>query len=508
MKNSEETKKRGFLAWIERVGNKMPHPFKMFMQITAFVLVCSLAFSLLDVSATHPTTKDTIKVINLISIDGLLLFMGNFVKNFQNFPVLGLVLILGIGTGLCERTGLFSAAIKMGLANTKGNMVVFIIAIIGLLANQAGDVAFILIPPIAGAIFHGMGRHPVAGVFLGYATVGGGFTTTLIPSGMDVILTPVTIQAAKMIVPDFDMPILSGYYFLCVSALLCAAAATAVTVKVIEPMLGEYRSESGETAQDMRVSPEEARAVKRAGYAVLIFLVLLAAACVPASSFLRNAETKSLMIRSPFMANMQFYFIVVFVLAGLVYGKSIGKIHGVNDVVKLMEESVRTLVPFIVLVIAIGQFLFLFAQSNLGQILAIRGGEYLASLSVPIQLIAVLFVLLSAFVNLFIGSGSTKWMLLGPIFVPMFMQLNIHPALTQAIYRLGDSGTNHLTPLFAYFAILLSTTQRYNKNAGMGTLFSAMLPYAGAFLLVYALQVVVWITLNLPTGIGGGIWLN
>ncbi|GHT00327.1 aminobenzoyl-glutamate transporter [Synergistales bacterium] len=501
-------KKRGFLAWIERVGNKMPHPFKMFMEIAGVVLLLSLVLGLMEVSAVHPATKETIKVVNLVSFNGLLLFMSNFIKNFQNFPVLGIVLILGISSGICDRTGFFSSAIKMGLAQTRGNMVVFIIAIIGTLGNHFGDAAFILIPPIAGAIFYSLDRHPLAGVFLGYATVGGSFTTSLTPQGMDVILTPIGIQGARLLQPDFDMSPLSGYYFLCLSAILCAISATFVTIKIIEPMLGKYNSDEGDKSQGMQVTPEEAIAVKKAVKAVVIFFVIVAVASFPSNSFLRNAQTGSLVVGSPLVGNLTFFIFLIFLLMGLVYGVSMGKIRGMNDLIKMMEESTRTLVPFIVLVIAIAQFLFFFNESKLGQVLAIRGGEFLASLSAPTQVIAVLFLLLTAFVNLFIGSGSSKWLLLAPIFVPMFMQLNIHPAFTQIVYRLGDSCTNHLTPLFAYFAILLTTTQQYDKNAGMGTLFSAMLPYSATFLLVYGLQTVIWITLNLPTGIGGSIWMN
>lgn len=499
-------KRKGFLGWIERVGNKMPHPLALFMYITAIVLVLSLVLGLLGVSAIHPSTGEVVKVRNLLSVDGLLLFMTNFVKNFQTFPVLGIVIVLGIATGICEKTGFFSSAIKMGLANVKGNTVVFIIAFIGVLANQAGDAAFILVPAIAGAIFFGLGRHPLAGVFLGYASVGGGFSTSLIPGGWDVILTPVSITAAQSIDPLFDMTLLNGYYFLFVSAVLVTIAAGFVTIKIIEPMLGEYKGGDIEK-EDMTVTEEERKAVKKSGLAVLAFIVLLIVACIPSNSFLRNPENGSLIFGAPLMSSLQFFIITIFFLAGIVYAISMGKIRNVGDAANIMGESVSTLSGFIVLAVVIGQFLFLFGASNLAQVLAINGGQFLSTLPVPTQVIVVLYFLLVALVNLFIGSGSTKWLLLGPIFVPMLMQLDIHPAFAQAVYRLGDGVTNHLTPLFAYFAILLTTAQKYDKNAGMGTLFSAMLPYSLTFIVVYAVQIVVWMTFNLPLGVGGSIWL-
>lgn len=499
-------KKKGFLGWIERVGNKMPHPMALFMYITAIVLVLSMVLGLAGVSAIHPTTGESITVKNLLSIDGLLLFMTNFVKNFQNFPVLGVVLVLGIATGICEKTGFFSSAIKMGLANVKGNAVVFIIAFIGVMANQAGDAAFILVPAIAGAIFYGLGRHPLAGVFLGYAAVGGGFSTSLIPGGWDIVLTPISITAAQTMDSSFDMTLLNGYYFLFVSAILVTIAAGFVTIKVIEPMLGEYKGSDLEKA-DMTVTPEERKAVKKAGLAVLLLILAIIAAAFPANSFLRNPENGSLIFGAPLMRSLQFFIIVAFSLAGFVYAISMGKIKSVGQAADIMGQSVSTLSAFIVLAVVISQFLFLFDKSNLAQVLAIRGGQFLSTLPVPTQVIVILFLLLTALVNLFIGSGSTKWLLMGPIFVPMLMQLNIHPAFAQAVYRLGDCSTNHLTPLFAYFAILLTTAQKYDKNTGMGTLFSAMIPYSLTFLVVYAVQIIVWMTFNLPLGVGGSIWM-
>ncbi len=503
-----KSRNKGFLGWIERVGNKMPHPVALFMYIIGFVLILSCIFGLMGLSAIHPTSGETIVVANLLSVNGLLLFMQNFVKNFQNFPVLGIVTVLGIATGVCDRTGFFSSAIKMSLANVKGNAVVFIIAFIGVLGNQAGDASFILVPAIAGAIFYGMGRHPLAGVFLGYAAVGGGYTTSVIPGGWDVILTPITIASAKGISPDFDMPLISGYYMLFVSAILVTITAGLVTIKVIEPMLGKYHAEGAGDSTDMTVTPQERAAVKKAGLAVLVVLVAVVVACIPQNSFLRNPETGSMVFGAPLMSSIQFFIIIMFLLSGFVYGISMGKIKSIYDANTVMVDSVKTLAPFIVLAVVIGQFLFLFDQSKLGQVLAIKGGEFLAALPVPTQVIVVLFLLLTALINLFIGSGSTKWLLMGPIFVPMLMQLNLHPAFSLAVYRLGDCATNHLTPLFAYFAILLTTAQKYDKKAGMGTLFSAMIPYSATFFIVYAVQIVVWMTFNLPMGVGGAIWMN
>lgn len=499
--------KKGFFTWIESVGNKMPHPLALFLYITGIVLIMSFILGKLGISAIHPTTQETISVINLISLEGVLLFFSNFVNNLQNFPILGIVIILGVATGFCDRSGLFTSAIKMGLSNRKGNTAVYVIAAIGVLSNLAGDAAFILIPAISGAIFYGLKRNPLAGVFLGYASVGGGFSTGITPGSFDAIFTPISVKAASTIIPGFDMPLLNGYFFLCTSGIVVIIASALVTIKVIEPMFGEFYFKQ-ESQVEMEISFEEKRAVKKAGFSVLIFLILLIIACIPENSFLRNPENHSLIFGAPLMKCFQMIIAITFALPGLTYAISMKKIKNIKDIYEMMSESIASLSGFIALAIVIGQFLFLFNKSNLAQVLAIKGGNFLASLPIPAQLIVVCFLLLTAFVNLFIGSGGTKWLLMGPIFVPMLIQLNIHPAFTQAVYRLGDCSTNHLTPLFAYFAILLTTAQKYDKNTGMGTLFVAMLPYAFTFICLFALQIIIWMTFNIPVGPGGYIWLN
>lgn len=496
-----------FFTWIEKVGNKIPHPMALFLYIIFIVLALSCLLGNLGVSAIHPTTGKEISVLNLISLDGLKLLLPNFVNNFQNFPVLGIVIVLGVATGFCDRSGFFSAAIKMGLQGRKGNFAVYLIATIGVIFNVAGDAAFILVPAIAGAIFYGLRRNPLAGVFLGYASVGGEFSTGITPGSFDAILTPIANQAASTIIPGFDMPVLNGYYFLCVAGFVVIISASLVTIKIIEPMLGEYNF-TGEQINEAELTEEEKKAVKISIRNILIFLVLLILACIPQNSFLRNPENHSLIFGSLLMKCFQIIIIIIFSLAGLTYSIKLKKITSIKDTYEMMSDSIASLSGFIALAIIIGQFLFIFDKSNLAQILAIKGGNFLASLPIPTQMIIVAFLLLTAFVNLFIGSGGTKWLLMGPIFVPMLLQLNIHPALTQAVYRLGDCSTNHLTPLFAYFAILLTTAQRYDKNAGMGTLFAAMLPYSLTFLILFAIQIIIWVTFNIPVGPGGMVWIS
>lgn len=508
MGKSDQTKnvqKKGLLGWIEYWGNKMPHPLLLFTYLLIIVFLLSFIFHQMGVSTVHPSTGETIEVVNLLSVSGLISFMKGFVSNFQNFAVLGICLTLGVVTGLCDNTGFFSTAIKMSLGRVRGNLVVFVIAIIACIANQTSEAAFILLPAIAGAIFYGMGRHPLAGVFLGYASACSGFSTSILPGSAEVFLTPLVNDSAHMIDPNYNMSILGSYFFLFASAFIIAAVATFVTIRIIEPRLGEYKG-IDENIRSTEITPEQRSGVKKAGLGVLVYLVLLIVICIPKNSFLRG-ETGSLIDGAPLMDCLVFFLLLLFLIPGLIYGISTKQICKAADAANLLYDAVKPFAPFIVNAMIIAQFLKMFDQSNLGKVLAISGGQWLKTLPLPTTIIALVFVLLVAMINLLIASVTTKFLIFGPIFIPMLMQIGLNPAFVVALYRLGDCVTNNLTPMMPAFIILLGTCQKYDKDCGMGTVFSAMLPYTVGFFLMFAVQIVLWILFKIPVGVGTNAWL-
>lgn len=508
-KNSgAEKNNSGLLNFIEVVGNKMPHPLALFLQITLITIVLSFILSKFGVSAISPSNGEVIKVKNLLSIQTLADFMKNFMTNFQNFPVLTNVMILSMASGFAEKIGFFKTIIEMFLKDTKGNKVVFIAAFIASLGNMFGDSAFLVIPLILAALFKGVNRHPVAGLLLGYAAVGGGYGTAIIPGGWDITLTPIAISAARLIDPTFDMTYMSGYYFTFVSTFVIAITASFVTIKFIEPRLGKYTPNENEIEDENseKLTPEKINAAKKALIGLGIFIIIMIILCIPKSSPFRSA-TGSLVFGAPLMASLLTLVVLFFFIPAYIYARLTKQVTSMKDLANLLGEAVKGVVPFIVLSVVISQFLSFFAILNLGTILAIKGGELLRALAVPTPVVCILFLTLVAFINIFIISGSAKYLIFGPIFVPMLMQLGIHPAFTQVIYRMGDAVTNHLSPLNAFFIILLTLVQKYDKNVGIGTIFSYMLPYTIAYYIVISIFIIVWLLLGIDPGVGSTIFL-
>jgi len=302
------------------------------------------------------------------------------------------------------------------------------------------------------------------------------------------------------------MSMLSGYYVMVIGTLLIGAVSTIVTVYFVEPMLGTYHGSNIDDSFKI-VKPEEKIALKRAGAVMLAIVIVLIAICIPSNSIFRNPETGSLINGAPLMRCVVSLLFVIFFSGGMVYSVGVGKVKNMTQAMGMVNDTIRTLAPFIAMAVIIAQFLYFFNTSNLATILAINGGNWITSLRMPKIIIALIFFLFVALVNMFIGSASTKWLLLAPVFVPIMTQIGFHPAFTQVIYRLGDGVTNHITPLFVYFSILLTTAQKYDENAGFGTLIAGLLPFCIGYAILYALMIIAMVIFNLPLGPGGNVWL-
>ena len=304
---------------------------------------------------------------------------------------------------------------------------------------------------------------------------------------------------------------LSAYYALFFNAIAVTLVTTVVTVKLIEPRLGSYTGvPEGITPAEANtdVTPDQRVAAKKAGIATLIYLVILVILCIPSNSIFRNASTGSLLIESPLLDSINFLLGLLFLIPGIVYGKATGQIKNINDLVKIASDAVSDFSTFLVMAIVIGQFLAAFSDSNIGVLVGIKGGEALSALNLPPQLIILMFILMVCAINLLMSSCMSKFLILAPVFIPMLMQLNINPVFAFWVYRIGDGITNLVTPLDAVFIMLFATVQKYDKKATIGMLFKNLIPFSVAYFVVLGLAAVIWMTLDLPLGIGGQVWLS
>ena len=501
MSNSEN---KGFLGWVERVGNKIPHPFILFTWLIVFILAISFAGGMAGISVINPTNQEEVFIRNMISGEGVNFALQNAVRNFTGFAPLGLVLTMTLGIGLAEKVGLMSTFMRKTILGASPKLITIMIMFIGINGNIASDAAIVIIPAISAIIFLSIGRNPLAGIALGFAATTAGFSANFFIAGTDALLSGITNEASA-IVNAPEIPVTANWYFMIASTILLSIVGMLVNDRVVEPRLGVYQG-SKEVVRE-EISKDENKALRAAGIGLLVFLVIMTILAFPQNSFLRNPDTGSLINRSPLLSGIIPILLIMFLSTSIPYGKSIGTIKNSGDVPKYMSEAIKDMSSFIVLAFIIGQFIAFFNWTNIGLVLAVSGANLLESTGFTGIPLFIGFILLCTFINLFIGSGSAKWALLAPIFVPMLALIGYHPAFTQILYRIGDSTTNIISPLFPYFPIVLAFMNDYDEEAGVGTLLSSMIPYSLFMLVAWGILCIIWFILGLPLGPGGYIFI-
>jgi aminobenzoyl-glutamate transport protein len=492
-----------FLSYTEKAGNALPHPATLFALFAVSVLIISFIASLLGWQAVHPGTKEIIEPVNLLTVEGLHRIILEMVNNYTSFAPLGMVLVAMIGIGAAESSGLIGAGIRMLVLSVPQRLLTFVLVFAGVLSNAASDVGYVLLIPLGGIIFLAVGRHPIAGMAAAFAGVSGGFSANLVIGTVDPLLAGLSQEAANIMDPTYTVNPTANYYFMVVSTFIIALTGTWVTEKIVEPRLGKYEGEETDEKIE-RLSKNEKKGLVYSLVAAAVMLIIILWGMIPADGFFRS--TDGVILNSPLIKGVVALLFVVATVMGLAYGFGSGTFKNDSDVVNGMAKAMKTLGLYLVLVFFAAQFVAYFKWSNLGMIMAIRGADILSSSGLGVIPLMILFIILSASINMLMGSASAKWALIAPIFVPMFMLLGYSPELTQVVYRIGDSITNLISPMMSFFALIIAFFQKYEPKTGIGTIISTMLPYTIFFFIAWTILLIVWILLGLPLGPDAGLF--
>lgn len=523
-----------FLGWIERAGNKLPDPVFLFLYLVAGLILLSVFGAAMNWSAVHPTEIDpetgTNKVIaatSLLSAENIRKLWVEMPKTFTGFHPLGYVLVVMLGAGVAEKSGLFGAAMRAGVANAPTYLLTPIVALVAMMGNLAADAAYVVLIPLAGVIYAAAGRHPIAGIAAAFAGVSGGFSANLFPGQLDALLFGITQSAANTVFPDWQANIAGNWYFIVGMTVVFLPVIWYVTDKIVEPRLGAYRAEGAqaiaagmtmtetvdassvsESDISQPLSSDQRKGLRHAGLASLAVAALWMFMTLGPDTALIDETAPAESQLTPFYQSLVAGFMILFLLAGWAYGRATGIIKNHRDLVRMMSDSMADMAYFLVLAFAISHFVAMFGWSNLGLITAVHGSDGLNALALPAPLLLILVVLFTAALNLFIGSASAKWALLAPVLVPMLMLLGVSAEMTTAAYRVGDGATNIITPLMVYFPLILVFCQRWVKDFGIGSLAATMIPYSIGLLLIGMALVGVWVAAEVPLGPSAPVYLT
>lgn len=508
---NDSMKTTGFLGTIERVGNALPHPAMLFVIFCAIIIVISQIGASLGWSVDYFDARKgedvTATAVSLMNADGVRYMFNSATKNFTGFAPLGTVLVAMLGVGVAEWTGLINSTLKNLITSVPHNLLTAVIVFAGIMSNVASDAGYVVVIPLGAIVFAGAGRHPIAGLAAAFAGVSAGFSANLLIGTLDPLLAGITNEA--LIAGGIDYTVLptDNMFFMQVSTLLLTIVGTLVTEKIVEPRLGAYTGSYRPSAEPL--TTVERKGLRNAGIAFLIYVIVMGLLMFGPFQIFQEADAAGNVNINTFLGNgLLLGILLLFMIPGIAYGKTTGKIKTSNDLVKGMTEAMKSMGGYLVLAFFAAQFINYFNHTNLGLIVSVNGANLLQSIGFVGIPLVIAFVIVSAFLNLFIGSASAKWAIMAPIFVPMLFATGIAPEFTQLAYRIGDSTTNIITPLMSYFAMIVVFAQRYDEKSGIGTIIATMLPYSMIFLVCWILLLLVFAFTGLPIGPGASMMVS
>jgi aminobenzoyl-glutamate transport protein len=528
------------LDGIEKLGNKVPHPVLMFLYLIIIVIVLSHVMYLMGVSVTEqiavpvpadvefdyyedttapgvsvpaePYDEDyvieerTIAIRSLLTVEGLRFLFSSFVRNFQGFGVVAVTFIAMMGAGAAEGAGLMSAMIRKLVQVAPRKLIAFIIIFVGVLSSVASDAGYLILIPLGAAAFLSLRRHPLAGMAAAFGGVSAVFGVNLLLTPIDSMLTEITNEAIGL-TGGTPLTIVANFFFAVVSSVLIAIVATVVTERVIEPRLGVYVPEGGsgvETSgsEDDELSPAENRGLKFAVYGLLVVVVLIGLLTIPPGAPLRDPETGSIIGTTPFMDSLLFVITLIFLISGVCYGIGAGTVKSANDVIGAITKTFSGLAGLVFMLLMISQFIAYFNYTEMPTVAAITMAEALERANIGALPLLVGLIVVIMILNIIIPGVVPKWAIFAPVFIPIFFRLGVAPQTVLAAYRVGDSPLNVITPLMVYLPFVVTIAQRYQKNAGLGTIVALMLPYTLIIAVAWIILFIIWFVLGIPLGPG------
>ena len=502
-----------FLAAIEAAGNRLPDPAMLFL--SAMLLVWLISWLLAGHAFSVPALDGarTLAVENQLSGPNLATFLASMVKTFTGFAPLGVVLVALLGVGVAEHTGFINAGLKALLGITPARLLTPMLLLVAIVSHTAADAGYVLVIPLGGIIFYAAGRHPLAGIACAFAGVSGGFGANFIPSAAS---TPCCrgsrSRPRRFIEPGQrgEPAVATGLFTSASSSMLvdrpsAGSSPTGSSSRGLRDTPRRRRGRGGKTTpwrRSHRARAPRAQAGRGRGDGARYCVALIPRrGARRIRRCARSDGTHHLASRrrscSPSCRSSSFSSWC----REPIYGYVAGTVSSHRDIIAGMTNSMQTMGYYLVMIFFCAQFTYAFSQSNLGALLAVEGADLLKAMALPGAVTLMGIIVLTALVNLLVGSASGKWALLAPIFVPVLMQLGMSPELTQAAYRVGDSSTNIVTPLMPYFPLVVAYCQRWVSNTGIGTVTALMIPYAVTLLIGWSLFLVAYWALNIPLGL-------
>lgn len=496
------------------------HPAIVFLILTIIVMVISSIGGILHLETSYNSvnavtgdiTTQVVNINNLFNRTGIQYLISNMITNFINFAPLVNIIVGLIGVGVAYKSGFLNSLFKMIGKVVPRKTLTFIVVLLGVISTMFSEVGYVILIPLSAILFMNLGRHPSAGICAAFAGITFGMGAGVVANNIDSILVDYTGSAVSILDSTYNVSIGGNLFFMIISTILIAYLGTFITERYIIPKLGKYTFDEEEPSQDTLVSIKEKKGVILSLLVSLILILILIYCITPGLPFSglllylkdNNYVDQLFGYNSYFKQGIVTIVSFLLIFAGLVYGMRVKTIKSSRDLVNAMNYYLKEISSILVLIFFAAQFCLIFRETNIGVFIVASLTELLSNLELSgILLIIVCFIMI-IISSIFVPALGTKWAIISPIMVPMFMQNSLTPEFAQAVFRGASSATLGITPLFTYFVILIGFLEIYNKRKNdtvtITDAMSLMVPYTIAYTILWLLIILAFYIIGLPIG--------
>lgn len=504
------------------------HPAILLFLLTIMIMVISSVGSILNLETTYYNVNavtgelesQVVTINNLFNRTGLQYLVSNMLTNFINFAPLGTLIVGLMGVGVAYKSGFLNAFFKMITKDKPRKLFTFLVVLLGVITSMFYDAAYVILIPIAAILFMNLGRHPSIGICAAFAGISFGYGANIVINGVDNALITYTQNATKILDKNYTVSLSGNIIFMIFATLLIAYLGMIVTERYIVPKLGKYIPEDEDQIDlEKEITKKEKKGVIVAILSTSIISLILIYCIIPGlpfSALLLNLKETTYVAQlfgdgSYFKQGSVLIFSALLGFAGLMYGIRVKTIKNNKDVTDCMSYYLKGFSSLLILIFFAAQFCSIFRETNIGVFIAVSLSELLNSLQLNGIVLIIFTFIVVGICTFFVPALTTKWAILSPVVVPMFMQSSFTPEFAQAVFRAADSAIKGITPLFTYFVILIGFLQIYNnKKRDFITLtdaMSLMLPYTIAFSILWLLIIIAFYIVGLPLGFSTGVML-
>ncbi len=464
-------------------------------------------------SVSGQLETQVVEVESLLNTKGIQYIVSNFVSNFVSFSPLGMILIALIGLSVAEKSGLFEALSLLKKHDDRPKFVLTMCLIFfGVVSSIFTDLGYVVLIPLGAMLFTLQKRNPLGGIIAAFAGVAGGYGVSVFVSSFDTSLGIYTTTAAKILDQTYSTALFGNIFYMIVATILITIVGTIITEKLIIPKLPKMKEDIDEIKILERKHKRGLLFCSLAVFVcVLLFIYMIIPNCpLPGTGILLDTSAKGyinqlLGSNSYFQQGLVVLVTGLLFVAGLFYGFGSKSIKNDNDIINFITSSKNNIGYLIILLFFASQFIAIFKKTNIGVVLNISLINFIDSLNITGLPLVILFFVVVMVGSLFVAVPSTKWSIMAPVIVPLFMQSNMSPEFAQLVFRSAISPVNMITPLLAYYVIYLGYLQIYNKTDDVITIkksFKYMAPYTLLFALTFLILIIIWYIIGLPIGLG------